>query len=37
VHDKETKAFSVMCARSKICQRILNLCIGLHRLYVLTM
>lgn len=36
VHDKETKAFSVTCARSKICQRILNLCIGLHRLYVLT-
>eukprot|EP00048_Salpingoeca_helianthica_P015518 m.227187 g.227187 ORF g.227187 m.227187 type:complete len:806 (-) comp17143_c0_seq1:162-2579(-) len=36
VHDKETKAFSVTCSRSKICQRILNLCIGLHRLYVLT-
>eukprot|EP00053_Salpingoeca_punica_P017075 m.163317 g.163317 ORF g.163317 m.163317 type:complete len:737 (-) comp17110_c2_seq1:638-2848(-) len=34
VHDKETKAFSVYCARSKICQTILHLCIGLHRLYV---
>eukprot|EP00051_Salpingoeca_urceolata_P001249 m.39564 g.39564 ORF g.39564 m.39564 type:complete len:1241 (+) comp11285_c0_seq1:36-3758(+) len=36
VHDKETKGFSVYTTRSKICQRILYLCIGLHRLYVQT-
>eukprot|EP00039_Didymoeca_costata_P015190 m.254297 g.254297 ORF g.254297 m.254297 type:complete len:767 (-) comp16170_c2_seq1:2644-4944(-) len=36
VHDKETKAFSVYCSRPQICQRVLHLCIGLHRLYVMT-
>ena len=34
VHDRETKAFSVYCSRSQICQQVLHLCIGLHRLFV---
>ncbi|EGD73140.1 hypothetical protein PTSG_04853 [Salpingoeca rosetta] len=34
VHDKSIKAFSVYTARSSTCQRILDLCVGLHRLYV---
>jgi hypothetical protein len=34
VHDRETKAFSVYCSRAQICQQVLHLCIGLHRLYV---
>jgi len=36
VHDKNTKAFSVYCARAKVCQRVLRLCVGLHQLYVQT-
>eukprot|EP00043_Microstomoeca_roanoka_P017841 m.187570 g.187570 ORF g.187570 m.187570 type:complete len:803 (-) comp16714_c0_seq3:1065-3473(-) len=34
VHDKAIKAFSVYTSRSATCQRILDLCVGLHRLYV---
>lgn len=37
VHNRETKAFSVYTHRSKMCQRILDLCIGLHSLYVLAL
>eukprot|EP00055_Hartaetosiga_balthica_P006035 m.18532 g.18532 ORF g.18532 m.18532 type:complete len:811 (-) comp4975_c1_seq1:916-3348(-) len=34
VHDKDVKTFSVYSVRSKTCQRILDLCVGLHRLFV---
>lgn len=34
VHDKLTKPFSVYLTRAVLCQRLLHLCVGLHRLYV---
>eukprot|EP01147_Barroeca_monosierra_P004399 gene4399-6671_t len=34
VHDKSIKTFSVYTSRSSTCQRILDVCVGLHRLYV---
>lgn len=34
VHDKSTKDFTVYLSKSKVCQKILDLCIGLHSLYV---
>ena len=34
MHDKSIKAFSVYASRSSTCQKILDLCVGLHRLFV---
>lgn len=34
VHDPEVKPFSVYTSRTKLCERILNQCVGLHSLYV---
>ncbi|EDQ92385.1 uncharacterized protein MONBRDRAFT_14158 [Monosiga brevicollis MX1] len=36
VHDKATKDFSVFFNRAKTCQRILDMCVGYHSLYVQT-
>eukprot|EP00045_Choanoeca_perplexa_P016926 m.235406 g.235406 ORF g.235406 m.235406 type:complete len:797 (+) comp17403_c0_seq2:184-2574(+) len=34
VHDRATRDFSVYFHRSKTCQRVLDMCVGLHALYV---